>query len=96
MNISNFSDYPSLHLPPRQISMLEEVSTVRGSALDIAVITGHVEVVSLLLQHGGKIRNIYYLLRSIALRLQGSFREMLSLWSFGDGITVDKTWHQCE
>ena len=80
VNFSNFSDYPSLHLPPHQISMPKEVSTVRGSALDIAVITGHVEVVSLLLQHGAKIRNIYYLLRSIALRLsrmQGSFRQML-------------------
>ena len=79
VNFSNFSDYPSLHLPPHQISMPEEVSTVRGSALDIAVITGHVEVVSLLLQHGAKIRNIYYLLRSIALRLsrmQCSFRQM--------------------
>ena len=43
VNISNFSDYPSLHLPPHQISMPEEVSTVRGSALGIAVITGHVD-----------------------------------------------------
>ena len=80
VNISNFSDYPSLHLPPHQISMPEEVSTVCGSALDIAVITGHVEVVSLLLQHGVKIHIIYYLLRSIALRLsqmQDSFRQML-------------------
>ena len=80
VNISNFSDYPSLHLPPHQISLPEEDSTVCGSALDIAVITGHVEVVSLLLQHGAKIHNIYYLLRSIALRLsqmQDSFRQMI-------------------
>ena len=80
VDISNFSDYPSLHLPPHQVLLPEESSTVHGSSLDMAVITGHVEVVSLLLQHGAKIHNICYLLRSIALRLsrmQGSFRQML-------------------
>ena len=80
VNIGNFSDYPSLHLRRHQMPLPEVDSTVRGSALDIAVITGHVEVVSLLLQHGAKIHNIYYLLRSIAMRLsqtQDSFRQML-------------------
>jgi ankyrin repeat protein len=79
VNISNFSDYPSLHLPLHQIPLPEKGSTVRGSALDIAAITGHVEVVSLLLQHGAKIFNVYYLLRSITLQLAQAeklFRDM--------------------
>ena len=72
VNFSNFSDYPSLHLPIQQQMQIpdidEQLSTVRGSALDMAVIRGRVEVVSLLLQYGAKVYNIYYLLRSITLK----------------------------
>ena len=72
MNFSNFSDYPSLHLPLQQQMQIpgkdDQLSTVRGSALDMAVIRGRVEVVSLLLQYGAKVHNIYYLLRSITLK----------------------------
>ncbi len=74
VNLSNFSDYPSLHLPLHQIKLPEndvKLSTVCGSALDIAVIRGHLEIVSHLLQNGAKVHNIYYLLRSITLRLAG-------------------------
>ena len=72
VNFNNFSDYPSLHLPLQQQMQIpgkdDELSTVRGSALDMAVIRGRVEVVSLLLQYGAKVHNIYYLLRSITLK----------------------------
>ena len=72
VNFSNFSDYPSLHLPIQQHMQIpgkdDKLSTVRGSALDMAVIRGRVEVVSLLLQYGAKVYNIYYLLRSITLK----------------------------
>ena len=72
INFSNFSDYPSLHLPIQQQMQIpgmdNQLSTVRGSALDMAVIRGRVEVVSLLLQYGAKVHNIYYLLRSITLK----------------------------
>ena len=72
INFSNFSDYPSLHLPLQQQIKIpgkdDQLSTVRGSALDMAVIRGRVEVVSLLLQYGAKVHNIYYLLRSITLK----------------------------
>ena len=74
VNFSNFSDYPSLHLPLLQQLQMQipgrddQLSTVRGSALDMAVIRGRVEVVSLLLQYGAKVYNIYYLLRSITLK----------------------------
>ena len=72
VNFSNFSDYPSLHLPIYQQMQIPgsdgQLSSVRGSALDMAVIRGRVEVVSLLLQYGAKVHNIYYLLRSITLK----------------------------
>ena len=72
VNFSNFSDYPSLHLPLQQQMQIsgkdDQLSTVRGSALDMAVIRGRVEVVSLLMQYGAKVYNIYYLLRSITLK----------------------------
>ena len=72
VNFSNFSDYPSLHLPLQQQMQIpgkdDQLSTVHGSALDMAVIRGRVEVVSLLVQYGAKVHNIYYLLRSITLK----------------------------
>ena len=72
VNFNNFYDYPSLHLPLQQQMQIpgkdNQLSTVRGSALDMAVIRGRVEVVSLLLQYGAKVHNIYYLLRSITLK----------------------------
>ena len=72
VNFSNFSDYPSLHLPIQQQIQIpgkdDQLTTVRGSALDMAVIRGRVEVVSLLLQYGAKVYNIYYLLKSITLK----------------------------
>ena len=72
VNFNNFSDYQSLHLPLQQQMQIPEkddqLSTVRGSALDMAVIRGRAEVVSLLLQYGAKVHNIYYLLRSITLK----------------------------
>ena len=72
INFSNFFDYPSLHLPLQQQMQIpgkdDQLSTLRGSALDMAVIRGRVEVVSLLLQYGAKVHNIYYLLRSITLK----------------------------
>ena len=62
----------SLHLPLQQQMQIpgmdDQLSTVRGSALDMAVIRGRVEVVSLLVQCGAKVYNIYYLLRSITLK----------------------------
>ena len=71
INASNFSDYSSLYLPPQQIKLSEtkdRLSIVYGTALDIAFIHGHVDIVSLLLQHGAKVFNIYYLMRSIILK----------------------------
>ena len=72
VNFNNFSDYLSLHLPIQQQMQIprkdDQFSTVRGSALDMAVIRGRVEVVSLLLQYGAKVHNIFYLLRSITLK----------------------------
>ena len=72
INFTNFSDYPSLHLPLQQQMQIpgkdDQLSTVLGSALDMAVIRGRVEVVSLLMQYGAKVHNIYYLLRSITLK----------------------------
>ena len=74
VNFSNFSDYRSLHLPIQEQILItnlykhDQLSTVRGSALDMAVIRGRVEVVSLLVQYGAKVHNIYYLLRSITLK----------------------------
>ena len=68
VNFTNFSDYQSLHLPIQQQMQILEKAIVSGSALDMAVIIGHVEVVPLLLQYGAKVHNIYYLLRSITLK----------------------------
>ena len=48
---------------------------MRGSALDIAVIKGHVEIVACLLQYSPKIQNIYYLLRNIILKRAQVYSE---------------------
>ena len=73
VNISSLTNYSSLHLPPQQIDFSgsdpSQVECPRGTALDIAVIKGDVEMVSLLLQYHPKIRNIYYLFRSVILKL---------------------------
>lgn len=42
--------------------------SIKGTALDIAVIQGNTEMVSLLLQYGNTIHNIYYLFRSVILK----------------------------
>ena len=78
VNISNFSNYSSLRLPFHEIPLPDKNDkhdTVRGSALDIAVIKGHVEIVASLLQYSPKIHNIYYLLRSIILKLAQVYSE---------------------
>ena len=78
VNISNFSDFSSLRLPFHEIPLPgnnNELDTVHGSALDIAVIKGHVEIVACLLQYSPKIHNIYYLLRSIILKRAQVYSE---------------------
>ena len=78
VNISNFSDYSSLRLSFHEIPLPgnnDKHDTVHGSALDIAVIKGHVEIVACLLQYSPKIHNIYYLLRSIILKLAQVYSE---------------------
>ena len=78
VNISNFSNYSSLRLPFHEIPLPgnnDEHVTVHGSALDIAVIKGHVEIVACLLQYSPKIHNIYYLLRSIILKRAQVYSE---------------------
>ncbi len=103
VNISNLSDYSTLHLTPQEIEIstesnqvdsiiecamdttdfeiLEDPHTsslpvshqpikdiIRGNALDIAVIQGNAEMVSLLLQYEAKVHSIYYLFRSVILK----------------------------
>ena len=64
-----------LHLPPEQLNLssdevfIEQHGSVQGSALDIAVIRGNVEMVSLLLQQRAKVHNVFYLIWSITLLL---------------------------
>lgn len=99
VNFSNLSDYSSLHLPPHQIKLHYNQGTIRGTALDIAVISGNVEIVSLLLQYGAKVHNIYYLLKSIILKQAeashkkgtNSFRQMLT--GIGTDV-VDTVWEK--
>ena len=76
VNISNFTDYQSLHQLPHQIELLSPnlQHNIKGSALDKAVICGNVEIVSLLLEGGAKVQNLFYLLRSIIL-LQAKARD---------------------
>ena len=75
IDFSNFSDYSLLHLPPEQLNLssrdvlLKQHDLIQGSALDIAVIKGNVEMASLLLQDGAKVHNVFYLIRSITLLL---------------------------
>ena len=79
--LENFSDYLSFHLPPQQ-QFPTEVDSIRGSALDIAVIKGNQEMVSLLLKYGAKVHNIYYLFRSIIMKLaQESIQNHVSVIS---------------
>ena len=59
VNVSNFSDYSSLQLPPQLIKLSHEVDSIRGNALDIAVLQGNSNMVTLILQYGGKVNNIY-------------------------------------
>ena len=75
VNISNFTEYQSLHQLPHQIELSPNFRhNIKGSALDKAVICGNVEIVSLLLEGGAKVQNLFYLLRSIIL-LQAEARD---------------------
>ena len=69
VNTSNFSDYSSLHQPLNQMQSLLEPQDrdIPGTALDKAVIRGNTEIVCLLLEHGAKVYNLFYLLRTIIL-----------------------------
>ena len=69
VNTSNFSDYSSLHQPLYQMQPLStpQDRDIPGTALDKAVIQGNIEIVSLLLEHGAKVYNLFYLLRTIIL-----------------------------
>lgn len=63
VNISDLSDYSSFSLPPQEIAKHIELSSedskvnsnIQGSALDIAVIQGDTEMVSLLLKYEAKV-----------------------------------------
>ena len=71
VNISNFSDYSSLHLLPEKIKLpvdASHINSMKGSALDIAVLQGTTEIVTLLLQYDAKVHNIFYLFRGIILK----------------------------
>lgn len=68
VNVSSFSDYHSLQLPPQEIKLSTDTDDIKGSALDIAVIQGNTEMVSLLLEYKPRVHNIYYLFRSIVLK----------------------------
>ena len=69
VNANSLSDYKSLHLPPPQVEdTIISVETLRGTALDIAVLGGDAEVVSLLLQSGAKVHNVFYLFRNVILK----------------------------
>ena len=69
VNTSNFSNYLSLHQPLNQMQPLSapQDRDLPGTALDKAVIRGNTEIVSLLLEHGAKVYNLFYLLRTIIL-----------------------------
>ncbi len=73
VNISSLSDYSSLHLPPQQIQLIvdeDNDDSIKGTALDISVLQGNVDLVSPLLQYEAKIHNVYYhLFRGIILNL---------------------------
>ena len=64
------SEYSSL-LPTQQIEFPNDsvkMGSIKGSALDIAVIRGDKEMVSLLVKYEAKIHNIYYLFRNVILK----------------------------
>ena len=69
-NFPTSSEYSSL-LSTQPIQFPNEsveMGSIKGSALDIAVIRGDKEMVSLLVKYEAKIHNIYYLFRNVILK----------------------------
>lgn len=70
VNISSFFGQRSLRSQPDSIKIsFPKSGTIRGSALDNAVLYGYLGIIRLLLQYGARIHNVYYLFRNVILKL---------------------------